>query len=344
MNDSGQYWRVTQTLVLIASLCLVFAFFKWSQAILAPFLLALALTIILNPVIDWFQRKHIPRIFSILFGFVLAALPLVLMASYIGREFASFINNLDEIQQGFEVWSKSVSDWLVAHHITSSERNWHSLLLDSNVMNVMKQVLIETGSQLSNYLLIFFLVLFMLFESQGFTNKLKRLGKKKHGGEIQELKSKVTKYFLIKVFTSFVTGVIVFILLWAYGIEYALLFAALTFFLNFIPVVGSIISAIPPILFAFANHSLTTALSLIVWYLVIENIIGNIIEPKLMGEKLGVSTLVVFLSMSFWGFILGPAGIVLSTPLTICLIYFFNNFPQTKWVGVLLSDDKKESS
>ena len=107
------------------------------------------------------------------------------------------------------------------------------------------------------------------------------------------------------------------ILLALIGVEFAGTWGLLAFFLNFIPAIGSIIAAIPAILWALVQLGLTSALLTALAYLVVNIIIGNLLEPKFMGRKLGLSTLVVILSMIFWGWVLGPIGMVLSVPLTM---------------------------
>lgn len=346
MDSHQKYWRVTQVLLVLACICIILVFFKWASSIIAPFLIALAITIILNPIVDFFRSLHVPRLASILSTFILALLPIGILASYVGQEFTNFMGHMDGFEEKFSGWAQGISSWLTAHNITAPHKDWGSMLADSNIMNLLRNLLLEAGAQLSNYVMVFFVMIFMLLESDALHDKLKQLSRKHMKGTVNLLavKEKVTQYFMIKVLTSLITAIAIFIVIWAYGVSYGLLFASITFFLNFIPIVGSIISAIPPVLLALINNSPETAISLIVWFLVLESIIGNVIEPKLMGSSLGLSSLTVLLSMTFWGFIFGPTGIILSTPLTICLVYFFSAFEQTQWVALMLGDEQRELS
>ncbi len=154
--------------------------------------------------------------------------------------------------------------------------------------------------------------------------------------------TKIQSYFLIKVKTSFLTAVWVLSVLWYYDVSYPLLWSILVFFLNFVPVIGSILAAIPAIVMAGIDHDIITAFWVASWYAVINMVIGNILEPKIMGKGLGLSALVIFLSMTFWGWVFGPAGMILSVPLTMVFQFMFEQYDETRWVALFLSDYEEE--
>ena len=160
--------------------------------------------------------------------------------------------------------------------------------------------------------------------------------------DMMKIIEKIKSYFLIKVKTSLMTALWILSVLWYYDISYFYLWATLVFFLNFIPVIGSIIAAVPPIAMALIDQTAMTALWVAVWYMVINTVVGNILEPRIMGKGLGISALVIFLSMTFWGWIFGPAGMILSVPLTMVVQFLFEQYRETKWIALLLSDYKKE--
>jgi predicted PurR-regulated permease PerM len=141
---------------------------------------------------------------------------------------------------------------------------------------------------------------------------------------------------------SLLTAIAVYIILTIYKIEYALLWATLAFLLNFIPVIGSIIAAIPPIVLSLIEQKWGVSLWLVIWYLAINTVIGNIIQPAMLGKGLGLSAFSVFWSMVFWGWIFGPAGMIMSVPLTMIVQSWLMLYPQTYWIGLMLSDYKGE--
>jgi len=123
-----------------------------------------------------------------------------------------------------------------------------------------------------------------------------------------------------------------------FDLQYALLFSVLAFVLNYIPSIGSIIAAFPPLFIAILQLSMMDTIMLSIGYFIINVFIGSFLDPKLMGKGLGLSTLVVFISMVFWGWIFGPIGMLLAVPLTIIIKIGSNNSENYHWLSVLLSD------
>jgi len=124
------------------------------------------------------------------------------------------------------------------------------------------------------------------------------------------------------------------------GIEYAFMWGLLAFLLNFVPTIGSIIAAVPAVLLALVQFGLGKALMIVIFYLVINISISNVVEPRLLGQRVGLSTLVVFMSMVFWGWILGPVGMLLSVPLTITFKIAMEGSDETRWIAILLGTDR----
>ena len=123
-----------------------------------------------------------------------------------------------------------------------------------------------------------------------------------------------------------------------FNVDYPILWSVIAMLFNFIPVVGSIIASIPAILLALMNLDIFSAVWVIVLYMVINISISNILEPKLMGRELGLSPLVIFFSLIFWGYILGIVGMFLAVPITMTLKIAFDSNISTRWLGILMSD------
>ncbi len=141
---------------------------------------------------------------------------------------------------------------------------------------------------------------------------------------------------VIKTYTSMATGVIASIWLTILGVDYALLWGLFTFMFNYIPNIGSIIAAIPPVLLALVLLGPWTALAVALGYLVLNLSVGSFLEPRIMGKGLGLSTLIVFLSLLFWGWVLGPVGMILSVPLTMSMKIALASFDETQWLSTML--------
>jgi len=138
--------------------------------------------------------------------------------------------------------------------------------------------------------------------------------------------------------TSFLTGFIITLLVSFFGVDYPILWGVIAMLFNFVPVVGSIIASIPAVLLSLMNLDMNTTIWLIAFYVVINISISNILEPKLMGRELGLSPLVIFFSLIFWGWILGIVGMFLAVPITMTLKIAFDSNTSTKWIGILMSD------
>jgi predicted PurR-regulated permease PerM len=131
-------------------------------------------------------------------------------------------------------------------------------------------------------------------------------------------------------------GILIYVALWLIGIDYPLLWALIAFLLNYIPNIGPIIASIPAVLFALVQSGLAGAFWTFGTFMLIHNVIGNFLEPRIMGRGLGLSTLVVFLSLLLWGFLLGTIGMFLSVPITLTIKIILEQNEKTHWLAILL--------
>jgi len=153
----------------------------------------------------------------------------------------------------------------------------------------------------------------------------------------------VTQYLVIKGLMSLITGALITIYLLMLDINFALLWGALAFFMNFVPYIGSIIAAVPVVILALLDAGPGTALAVGAGFLAANMIVGNVLEPRFTGQGLGLSTLVVFVSLVFWGWVFGPVGMFLSTPLTMLMKIALENDPRSRWISILLSSEAPAS-
>jgi predicted PurR-regulated permease PerM len=197
------------------------------------------------------------------------------------------------------------------------------------------------GGVFSTGLLVLFTVLFILLETAGMPAKLKAAFNPTAETEarIQKMLSSINQYMVIKSLASLATAGLIWIWLWYLGIDFAILWALLAFLLNFVPFVGAILMAIPAVLVALVQTDISTTLLVALGYLVVNTAIGSILEPRFMGKGLGISTLTVFLSLLFWGFIFGTVGVFLSVPLTMVIIIALDASPRTRPIAILMGPD-----
>ena len=346
MNQSPErMWPINQLFILMATLSIVFMAMKFSAAIIVPFLIASSIAILLAPLLAYLETKHIPRLLSLIFVTVLILIPVVALGGYIGEEVKDFVRNYHTMEKEFDLWLGQMSEKINQLGITVAHSDLREIFDQSNFSALIQGLAKQTKNQFSNIFLIFFLVAFILMDSNYLYNKFLKVMKDRKGSieEGMEIIEKIKRYFLIKVKTSLFTALWILLVLWFYDMRYALLWATLVFFLNFIPVVGSIIAAIPAVILALIDHSLMTALWIAMWYVIVNTVIGNMLEPHIMGKGLGLSSLTVFLSMIFWGWMFGPAGMILSVPLTMGIQFLFDQYDETKWIAFMLGDYQGEA-
>jgi len=149
----------------------------------------------------------------------------------------------------------------------------------------------------------------------------------------------VQRYMAIKTWMSLMTGCVVALWLYIIGVDYPLLWGLLAFLLNYVPNIGSIIAAVPAVLLALIQLGGGSAILAGAGYLVVNMAIGNFLEPRVMGKGLGLSTLVVFISLVFWGWVFGPVGMLLSVPLTMTIKIALDSNEETRWASVLLGSE-----
>jgi predicted PurR-regulated permease PerM len=194
---------------------------------------------------------------------------------------------------------------------------------------------------MANLFLIVLTIVFMLFEAQSLPRKVHLAldDPEMRLSQIERFLQSVNQYMVIKTLVSLATGVIVGVGLALMGVDYALLWGVVAFLFNYIPNIGSIIAAIPAVLLAFVQLGTAGAGAVAALYLATNMVMGNLVEPRFMGRGLGLSTLVVFLSLIFWGWLLGSVGMLLSVPLTMIVKIALESSQSGSWLAILLSDD-----
>ncbi len=208
----------------------------------------------------------------------------------------------------------------------------------SDAVELMKSLLADLGGLFSSAFLILLTVIFVLLETSRFPAKLEAAVGASGGttGHVREIVDNIRRYMFIKTSTSLLTGLLVTGFLLSYDVRYAMLWGLLAFLFNYVPNIGSILAAGPAVALVFIERGPTPAIITGIGYLVINIFISYAIEPRFMGEGLGLSTLVVFLSLIFWGWVLGPIGMLLSAPLTMIVKIILADYEETRWIAVML--------
>ena len=201
------------------------------------------------------------------------------------------------------------------------------------------------GGVLTNTFFVFLTFIFILSEAAGFPNKLRAIFNDKNTDleKFSAIIAGVNRYLGIKTLTSLVTGIVIFVWLAVQGVDFPVMWGVFAFLLNYIPNIGSIIAAVPAVLLTLIQLGPLAAGMAALGFLVVNILVGSVIEPKVMGQGIGLSVLVVFLSLAFWGWVLGPVGMLLSVPLTMAVKIALSGKESTKWLSILLGSNKEAS-
>ena len=327
-------------MLLLATFVIIVAGMKVASPILVPILLSLFIATISAPPLLWLERKGLPTILALLvvIGFV-SAVGLLLVV-LVGASLAEFQNQLPIYEQRLESLFINVNNFAIGLGFTFQFSDISSAVNPESIATGVGKLVNEVGGLVANAFLIFLTVIFILFEVSTLPKKLENIFSRPTDSieRLAGFKRSLQRYLVIKSLTSLATGLLVWLMLTYLGIDFAVLWAVLAFFLNFVPNIGSIIAAIPAVLVALLQVSSGTALWVAIGYFAINSIIGTIVEPRIAGRHLGLSPLVVFLSLVFWGWILGPVGMFLSVPLTMMVRLVAESNENMRWIAVILSD------
>lgn len=329
----------TRALVAAAGFIVVIAGIKAAQSIVVPFLLAGFITIILSGPLRWLQKRGLPRWLAMVVVLLTAIVFVSIIATLVGTSVDQFRSSLPEYQAKLQQYSADLSTQLARFGFDNSGSTLDSELSPSNLLGMAGDLLGQLGGLVTTGFVVFLYVAFMLSEVSGFAGKISTAFD--HPAEtlkkIHRYTEGANNYMAIKAAISSFTGAVVSLMLWIIGVDFPILWGVLAALLNFIPSIGSIIAAIPAVLLALVQLGIPHAVVAAVGYLVINLLLGSVIEPKFMGQSVGLSTLVVFVSLIFWGWVLGPAGMLLSIPLTMLVKIGLDKREDTQWIATMLS-------
>ncbi len=328
----------TRVLLTLASFVIVVAGLRAAEAIIVPFLLSALIAMICTPPLFWLQRRGVPTALSVLTIVVGIMVLGFIFGTVIGTSLNSFASNAPIYQERLKEESTALFNWLQAHGIDITMKVFNDYFDPSKAMEMVTASLKQLGGVLTNAFLILITVIFILLEASGFPTKLHQAlnNPEESMGYFKKITENVKHYLALKTLLSLGTGICVTILLLLLGVDYAVLWGIIAFLLNYIPNIGSIIASIPAVLLAFVQFGPGKAAIVAVGYLAINMLFGPVIEPRVMGRGLGLSTLVVFMSLVFWGWVLGPIGMLLSVVLTMIVKIALESRSDTRWIGILL--------
>jgi predicted PurR-regulated permease PerM len=329
---------------LIGIIALVAAGFvlKVAQAVILPLVIAWFLSYILAPLVNFLARHRVPTgpsvcvVLILLMGFFcLAGLFVYSRAMAFAGEYPKYAEQFNQIAASFTQnvempawvsfntvdWQAKVGEWLVS--------------LPGSFVIFFK-----------NLLLVLIFLVFMLLGKPYFQKKIERAFPDSQGEKVNRvtvsIASQISRYLSIKLLLSAITGALVWLVLRLMGVDFPITWGVLAFLLNFIPTVGSIVATVPPVLLAIVQFypNLWMAGAVLLVLALIQQVIGNFIEPKLMGENLNLSPVVILISLVFWGWLWGITGALLSVPIAAAIKIVCENIEMLKPISVLMGSGK----
>ncbi len=329
----------TNALLSLAAIVIIIAGMRAASSLFVPFLLAGFIGLLCAPALFWLKDRGLPTpiaLIVVLCGLLgIGALFGGLMSTSINE----FTRSLPSYQQRFGSVIASITTRLSEFGIDfGTATNETNPFNPKAALGLVGNLAGNLGTLLNNAFLLFLTVCFILLEASSFPYKMREAF-----GDSPDLEDRMTeigeairRYLGIKTLTSMATGFLAYAALMILGVKFAPLWGLIAFLLNFVPAVGSVIAAIPAVALALVDNSPETAAFVALCYIGINISIGNFLEPRVMGDGMGLSPLIVVASLVFWGWVLGPVGMVLAVPLTVILRITLGSQPSTQWAAVLL--------
>lgn len=359
MPDEANKLQATRILVTAAAVVVLVTGLKLAQDFFIPVLLAAFIATVSFPITSWLRNHRVPRAlavfltvivdFAFLTGIVIVVITLMgdLDAKWQDKYYPAMNDKIVEVSETavavLEKWQipgarQKVDDYATIEIPQKIGEN-------VNFLDVGKDVAFGVVGFLGTTLLILILTVFMLSEARMFGRRVNAIleARGPNLDRIMAATADIQRYLAMKTVVSLATGVLAGFLCWAAGLDFYILWGIVAFALNFIPVLGSIIAGIPPFILAFLVDGGPSALAVGVGYASINVFLGNFLEPMLMGRRFGLSTLVVIISVLFWGFVWGPVGMFLAVPLTMVLKVMLDNSDELRWMSVAITKEKPNS-
>jgi predicted PurR-regulated permease PerM len=315
----------------------------YGKTLLIPFVFALLLWFLVRKIRQSLDRiKFIKKYLPYWFKNVFTSFVLIFILGFVSK---MLLSNINQLANSYRVYESNV-DMVITNTNNLLGIDLISALKgqagDFDYGSILKQIFNSLTDLLSNAFIIIIYALFIFLEETNFDNKLKGMFKNEYT-KLSEILNKIeisiAKYIGLKTLLSLITGTLSYVVLAIIGIDAPLFWSFLIFALNFIPTIGSLIATLFPAIFCLLQFGeFNQALMVLVFVGAVQVLVGNLLEPKLMGNSLNISSLVAIFALSFWGVLWGVTGMIISVPITVIMVIIFSNFDKTRPIAILLSD------
>lgn len=327
------------------SIVIIVAALVYGKAFLIPLIFAFIFWILIRRMKETLNRinvidRYVPNWLKNVFLTIVIFSLIYFIGSIISSNITRMIGRYDIYQDNFNALVYRVNNTF-GIELDVLLKNTDVKKILSNLIHPIVTILTST---LGNVFLVLIYMLFLFLEETNFNSKLRLVfaNEENHhrvSGILRELENSISDYLGVKTFVSFITGALSAIALSIIGVDAPVFWGLIIFLLNYIPTVGSLIATLFPVAFCLLQFpDLTPAILTLIIVGIIQVIVGNVVEPKLVGNSMNLSALVTILSLSLWGIIWGVTGMILSVPITVIMVIIFSKFDQTKGIAIMLSD------
>ena len=313
MNAPSNGNAKSSALLAFAAVIVVVYGLQMAKVLMVPLLLAAIIALITVRPMLWLQQRRVPAVIAAILIVLMIMLVLTIVGSIVGRSVAQFTASLPEYQERLDGIVQRVIQYISENIETEQEiEELGDLINPGWAMGMVANLLNGVRDVLTNVFLIFFTVIFILLEASTLRTKVEAaFGTAPDTLEkARNFLSNLGRYLGIKTLVSVATGFLAWGLTKSIGLDFPGLWGMLAFLLNYVPTIGSIIAAVPAVLLALVQLGVPEAMGVMVGFIAINVAFGNLIEPRLMGYGVGISPMIVFIGLVFWGWVFGPVGML----------------------------------
>ena len=323
--------------IILAAAVIVLAGMKAATPILGPIIFSVFLAVIFGMLLHWFESRGLsPRsalVLTLVIFFAIVAVFIVVIVGSFFQLLAELPGYQDELEGSFEMAGPLFSVIGIDPASLSFSELIGSLTADiGGLLSGLWDLVIAS-------LLILLTTVFLIFEAMGFSSKLKKIIGELRPGDLNRfttLAQKNVDYLIIRTEVNLVVGIATTVILVLAGVEFAIFWGFLAFLMGFVPYIGFWLALVPPVLIAWFSLGPVPALLILAGVSVVNLLAEYVMFPHIAGRGLALSPAVVFISLIFWGWILGGVGVLLAVPLTLAVQMACEMFDETRWIGVLL--------
>ncbi|MEO6694055.1 MAG: AI-2E family transporter [Ignavibacteria bacterium] len=342
--NSRKFINLVAALFLIGFMVFVL---KELQSILLPLFIAVIISFVFLPLYNFLINKKFPSALSI----IIVIIAIILVSNIFSLMILTSVNTFTAEFPKYEIKFAELFEQIVAKfNLTPTETDNLSRSLDikkllagGTLTSAIGGIFAAVTGILGNYVLIIFYVIFLLTETKSIQQRVRvafsKEKEEKINNTLTDIFKDVKDYIAGKTLMSFIQAVIIGLILWISGVDFFIIWAFMFFFSDFIPQIGSlIVTVLVAITMLLQFDSLLLPVIIVVVLIIIQNVKGNILEPKIFGERLNLSPLLLLFSLLFWAYIWGIVGMILSVPIMSMIKIILMNIPQTKPYAILMSN------